>query len=270
VICYLMWSAESLVTNCCAGTIYAGAAATSNSMTYYQCPQGLTDACYTYNSTQSTTYGCTSSSTCSLYSCCTLDNCNCPASGPSIHKDYLAMTEAAGNMRSIMFPVLGIPFAIAYLVIAIFLSGLPHGVLLTVSGLITFVLALFLLLLPGSAYFGLYFAALGALCIGATRATSKFAAMSVAVLSVLGFFILTAVVYIFSGGVLFESLIFTTSPAAVGTSYCEQSMNIVNLQGLYYNLNTRCENYLLFTLFCVYVLVLLQPINALFAFGLAK
>jgi hypothetical protein len=168
-----------------------------------------------------------------------------------------------------MFPVLGFLFGIAWLVMAFFYKALPHGAILIINSIVVFVFGLFLLLLGRTAMIGLYFAAMAAISVAVARGGSKKGAGVAAGLGGLGFFILTGIVdFINPGPDMFEAL----GSYVVG---CETDLGITLWKSLhpdrpYHNLDTRCENYLLFLEFCIYVLILLMPVHVLAGLGLCS
>jgi len=186
-----------------------------------------------------------------------------------VHKTVAQVGEVVNDMRSIMFPVLGFLFGIAWLVMAFFFKALPHGAILIINSIVVFVLGLFLLLLGRTAMIGLYFAAMAAVSVAVARGGSKKGAGVAAGLGGLGFFILTGLVYIIAPG----TDMFDTLAAYVGS--CEADLGITLWKSLhpdrpYHNLDTRCENYLLFLEFCIYVLILLMPVQVLAGLGLCS
>jgi len=262
--------ASALVKWCCGGTVAPGA--TGDLVQFARCSSGNNDSCVTITSTSfftnttTVTYSCAATVSCSGTgaSCCQTDNCNCPTKAPFVHKTQGQVQDVISEMRSIMFPLLGIIFAVIWLVMALMFGSLPHGTLLMVTSFAVFVFAVFIILLAKSAFFGLYFAGLAAASIAVARAGGSKGGAAIALFSALGFFMLTGTVYVVKTTPLFDDV-----NGYVGS--CEGDMGIDNMKQYwkpYYNLDTRCEDWLLFVEFCIYMLVLLMPMQVLLAFGL--
>jgi len=259
--------ASALVKWCCGGTLPS---TSTDPLQFVRCGSGANDSCITTTITSAflnaTTYSCAATASCSGTgaTCCQTDNCNCPAKAPYVHKTIGQVQDVISEMRSIMYPLLGIIFAVIWLVMALLFSGLPHGTLLMVSSFAVFVFGLFLVLLARSAFFGLYFAGLAACSIAVARSGGSKGPAAVALFSALGFFMLTGTVYFVNTGSLFDDV-----ASYVGN--CETNMGIDNMKQYwkpYYNLDTRCEDWLLFVEFCIYMLVLLMPMQVMLAFGM--
>jgi len=69
------------------------------------------------------------------------------------------------------------------------------------------------------------------------------------------------VAFLVLGGITFIADGNYVDKVASWVANCEQSMHIQNLDNSYWNLNTRCENWVLFNVFCVFLLFLVQPIT---------
>jgi len=173
--------------------------------------------------------------------------------------------QAAGDMRRIMFPVMGMVFGVSWVILAILLSALPHAILLLALGLSDAVFGIFLIFLPVVATLGLFYTALGAFTIGVSRHGSN----NPHLLTLVG--VGAIVAFLLTGGLTLVSLdgsgggdFFSRLEASVVT--CENDLDITNYENQYWNLNTRCENWLLYTEFCVFLLFLLQPLTIIVAF----
>jgi len=190
---------------------------------------------------------------------CTTDYCNCP---PEAHKTVTTMGWFFGDMRKIMYPVMGILFAVIWIALA-FLGGGPVDAILMVVALIDAIFGIFLIFLPVTAYLGLFYVAIGAF----TLAVSKHSLGGKAGMYFL--IVMTIVIFLLTAGLTFIAL----SASAFASNYfdqiesyitsCEGDMNIINWELSYWNLDTRCENWALFTAFCVFFLFLVQPIALL-------
>jgi len=197
-------------------------------------------------------------------SCCSTNFCNCP-SGGVVHKTVAEVQNSIGDMRSIMYPVMGIVLGIVWLVMAFLGNGLPHSIILIVVALLDAFFGIFLIFLPTTVYLGLYYIALGAFTIAIVRHGMDSKGITIVILG-------TIVAFLMTGGL---TLIIGGDGDYVDDIYnnaggCEGSMDILNLFNTYYNVNTRCENFALYVVFCVFLLFLLQPITLISAYFAAK
>jgi len=213
------------------------------------------DKCFTYaypgSTTGQTGYGCSLSTDTTSYSkTCTTDFCNCPAEA---HKDVPGVQFFMGEMRKIMYPIMGMVFAIIWVVLA-FLGGGPVMIVLLIVGIVDVVFGIFLIFLPVTTYLGLFFAAVGAL----TVAVSKHGGEK----GITFIIILTALVWFVAGGLTVFGGYYGAFHDVINNyiTNCQGEMNIINWDGSYLNLDTRCENWALFVAFCVFFLFLIQPI----------
>jgi len=260
---------------CCVGATSSDSTAVE-SVQMQQCTYQNT-ACYSFSAGGTTTtggtgasitdYDCYGSGSCSSgggITCCTSNNCNCP-SGTLVHKTINQMTgEYAGDMRSIMYPVLGLFFGISWIILAFLGAALPHSIIILIIGIIDAVLGAFLIFVPATTYLGLYYVALGAIAIANIRHGSDTIGTIVFIGGVIVAFLLTGgLTVVNSGGDFVDQIVFSIPN-------CEASLDItsINTGNTYYNLNTRCENYALFVMICVFVLFLLQPSTLICAFFL--
>jgi len=190
---------------------------------------------------------------------CDVDYCNCPA---NVHKTLQALGWTFGDMRNIMYPVMGIVFSIIWLALA-FIGGGPVDIILLIVSLIDAVFGIFLIFLPVTTYLGLFYVAIGAFTIASVR--HSFGG-KIGVYILIG---LTIVIFLLTGGltVVANNTNAVDDIAANTVSFtssdCESDMNIDNWENSYQNLNTRCENWALFLAFCVFFLFLSQPIAIL-------
>jgi len=246
---------QAVVRYCCYGT--------SPAVTQRECLKPDNTKCISspqtvLNSTI-TTYGCIGDSYTvpSSASTCTIDFCNCP---PEAHKTEVAVGWFFGEMRKIMYPIMGIIFAIIWIVLA-FIGGGPTEVLLLVVSIIDAIFGILLIFLPPTAYLGLFYVAIGAFTIAVVKHSigGKFGLYFVIGLTILVFLLTGGLTWIAGGGPFFEEV-------ANSIGNCEDSMNIIDWDDAYWNLDTRCENFALFEGFCVFLLFLVQPIALLALF----
>jgi len=262
----LLFILSSLIINnaiairwCCGGSASSGTTGTGN-VYFVECPLTANTECASSTNNGTTTYiGCTTQSTCSSVSCCPTEACNCP---PNVHKTLPQIEEIAEEMRSIMYPLLGMVVAIGWIVAAIFMPKLPLKLVMFVIAGIDCFFGILLILLPTTVYIGLYFAALGAFILAVILHTqgNRFGLLSICALSFLGFIIVGGIMSLWSTGNPTIEDLYNSIPG------CEVSMNIQNLQNLYYQINTRCENWLLFTIFSAFILFLNQPLAVMAVF----
>jgi len=160
-----------------------------------------------------------------------------------------------------MYPIMGIIFAILWVALA-FIGGGPVDIVLIGVGLIDAVFGIFLIFLPIVTYLGLFYCLVGALSIAVARHGSGGGGGITFVM------VLTIIIFFITGGL---TVISYASPSAfegiagyIGN--CETNMNIVNWDNKYWGLDTRCENWALFTAFCVFFLFLVQPLGLISLF----
>jgi len=245
---------------CCSGSLGGTTPPTATSVQFQECPINQNTKCYTTTTVGITAYFCGDDSGCSMAgtTCCSTEACNCPA---NVHKTTPQIQEIGSEMRSIMYPLLGMLVALVWIVAAVFMPSLPLKVVLLVFATLDCIFGIFLVFLPVSAYVGLFFTGIGAFTIAVAMhgQGNRVGLYSICILSLLGFFVLGGFVNIVSGNPLYETVY-----SSIGN--CENSMNIQNLDVSYFNVNTRCENWLLFILFDIFVLFLIQPLIMMAAF----
>jgi len=220
------------------------------------CSSSLSSKCYSDTITGATYYGCAGDSTTltSAAKTCTTDFCNCPAEA---HKSPGSMPWFYREMRKIMYPIMGIIFSLLWVGLA-FIGGGPIDIVLLVVAIIDAVLGILLIFLPETTYLGLFYVAIGALTIAVVRhSLGGNAGLIFLIVLTIGIFLLT-------GGltVVANSNNYFDRVAAYFT-FCQRDMNIINWDNLYWNLDTRCENFSLFVAFCVFLLFLVQPVALL-------
>jgi len=186
-------------------------------------------------------------------SVCTTDFCNCPTDG-TVHKTSTAVGWFFGDMRRIMYPLMGMIFAVLWVILAFFGGG-PVDIVLLIVAIIDVIFGILLIFLPVTTYLGLFYCALAALTIAVVKHDigGKFGLIFVILLTCLIFLLTGGLTWIAGGGDYFDAV-------ASYPSQCMLDMNIVNWDNLYQNLDTRCENFALFIGFCVFLLFLVQPI----------
>jgi len=250
------------VQYCCVGTSTTDKTVEPPSLVMYECDRKNNVQCSSVDSTTGsvtvTRYSCVDATPCTDGSkCCSINNCNCPV---GVHKTSNQVGDATGDMRKIMFPVMGLFLGLSWVVLVFIINIVPHVIMLTVVALINIVFGIFLIFIPVTTFLGLYFIALGAFSILVIRNGQPHQGM---VLIAAGSFI----AFLIIGGLTFvanNNNIIDQVQASVAN--CENELHIENLDLSYWNLNTRCENWLLFTVFSVYLLFLVQPITLLNTF----
>jgi hypothetical protein len=188
-------------------------------------------------------------------STCATDYCNCP---PEAHKTQQAMGWFFGDMRRIMYPIMGIIFGLLWVILA-FIGGGPATILLMITALLDAIFGIFLIFLPVTTFLGLFYVAIGAFTIAIAK-------HSVGGSKGIYFLItLTVLIFLLTGGLTFFAYPHTNyiDQIAASIANCESSMNIINWDNNYWNLDTRCENWALFEAFAVFFLFLLQPLAIL-------
>jgi len=219
------------------------------------CPKGFRDYCLKVDFSPYTFYNCSAEAYCSLagVTCCSTDNCNCPSDG-TVHKSLANLSQSFGDLRKIMYPVIGVVFGLFYIIFA-FMNCL-HPVIIALIILLDILFGIFLIFLPTTVYLGLLHIALGMLIILCQN-------LNFTLFPILSSF----VVFLYTGGLTFLSGMNFVDRISNSAILCESRMNLVNLDNSYWNLDTRCENYSLFVAFCVFVLFVIQPLYILAAFG---
>jgi hypothetical protein len=189
-------------------------------------------------------------------SSCDNDYCNCPNGWNRLQDDPDPMY---GDMKKIMFPVMGVIFGVLWVVMAFIGRRISADIMLLVLGIIDAVLGIFLIFVPVTTFLGLFYIAIGALSIAVARHywgghTG------------LDFYLaLTTIIFLLTGGLTFVAFDFGNgldyfNRVSFYVPFCDSDMNI-NEGGR----STRCGNYAYFVAFCVYLLFLIQPLALLFA-----
>jgi len=242
---------------CCIGTKIANVNTTLFSG---QCPPNLRQYCVSATLLGTSVYSCASSAqlNCSIgINCCYSDNCNCPTDG-TVHKTITNLNESIGDMRRIMLPLLGVLFSLLYLSVAFF--NFSHLILFYIVILTDIIFGIFLIFIHTTVYLGFGYIVLGVCAFLGTK-TSQF--RIILVVCALALFLYTGGLTIIRIPNFPRNFIDRISSRAPN---CEGLLNIINWENNYWNLDTRCENYTLFVVFCVFVLFLMQPLYILLAF----
>jgi len=236
---------NSVPSYCCLGITSSDPTVTTQIFIQEACPTntGCVSTPTTAGGTTTTTYTCAPAAGCGNTSgCCKTNNCNCP---PNVHKTGLQVDQTIGDMRNIMYPVLGMVFGISWILLAFCGNGFPHAVILIVIALVDCVFGIFLIFIPTTTYLGLLFVALGALTIAVVRhgIDDSRGIYIIFFGSIIAFLYTGGLVLIIGGQGPYVDLI------AAASNLCESSMDITHSGNDYYNLNTRCENWALFVVF---------------------
>jgi len=194
---------------------------------------------------------------------CTTDYCNCPQG----FQRSSGRTHQFGEMKKIMFPIMGVIFGVLWVLLAFLGIGksgkrFSSDLLLTIIGLIDGIFGIFLIFIPVTTFLGLFYICIGALSIaigrhywGGNRGIDFYLA-------------LTVIIFLLTGGLTFVAFDYGYgrdyfNRIALYIPYCDSDMNIsTDDDGGY---SDRCGNYAYFVAFCVYLLFLIQPIALLAA-----
>jgi hypothetical protein len=248
--------AQADVKYCCTGTYdrnnLQGA---GNNLVQTQCPADST-RCLTNVPTGSsmTTLSCGNDAS-SATTFCGSDNCNCPSG----LQTYSARDDEFGQMKMIMFPIMGCIFGVFWVLLAFFGKRISSDIMLLVVGIIDAIFGIFLIFVPVTTFLGLFYIAVGALSVAISR---HFWGGHTG----LDFYLaLTTIIFLLTGGLTFVAFDFGKgldyfNRIAGYVPFCDSDMNIY--AG---GRSTRCGNYAYFVAFCVYLLFLIQPIALLFA-----
>jgi hypothetical protein len=244
---------QAIVRFCCYETLPG---TTDIAITQTQCYTPYNTKCFSDLAANATfNYGCAGDSgVSSSATTCTTDFCNCPA---EVHKTATAVGWFFGEMRKIMYPIMGMVFGVIWIILA-FIGGGPTEVILLIVAIVDAIFGILLIFLPVTTYLGLFYVAVGAITIAVVK-------HSIGGKAGLYFIIgLTLLIFLLTGGLTFIAYSAPYFDNVAGSiTGCEGSMNILNLEDKYWNLDTRCENYALFVGFCVFLLFLVQPIALL-------
>jgi hypothetical protein len=262
--------AQAAVNFCCSGTFDTNNPNDFDGLNQKTCPANTNAVCTTNFNTGSVN-GTTQNLDCGSFGTaasqnCSTDGCNCPpgflSSTPNapvtpVNNNFTGGIDPVfGNMRSIMYPIMGCIFGITWIILAFIGSALPIDLLLFIVGFIDAIFGLFLIFIPITTFLGLFYMAVGAFTIAITRHSwgGDTGIDFLLALTIIIFFLtggLTFVAYDWGLGNNFVERLALYSP------FCDGDMNI-NDGGVR---STRCQNYLFFVAFCVFLLFLVQPIG---------
>jgi len=266
VLVFCLNLCDSEVHNCCVGSLRSDNQYPPGyePVTQHECADDVADKCIADTQTSSgvteTVYRCGNASATGTITCSS-DYCNCP---PQARKSVSQVQANIGNMRSIMFPVMGIVFGLLWVVLAFLGAAIPATLLLLIVGLIDAVFGVFLIFLPVTAFLGLLYIALGAFKIAAARHfVGEKGFWFLVILTLITFFLTGGLTVIAWHGTMVADFVSRISDSVLT---CERDLNIVDSDNEYWGVSTRCENYALFVVFCVFLLFLIQPIALLAAF----
>jgi hypothetical protein len=199
-------------------------------------------------------------------SVCSTDGCNCPPgflvanpSNTAVGNDTSPIDPVFGNMKSIMYPVMGVIFGVLWIILAFIGASLPLDLLLLIVGIIDAIFGIFLIFIPITTFLGLFYMAVGAFKIAITRHAWGGDTGIDFLLA------LTIIIFLLTGGLTFVAFDwgrgynFVDRLAAYTPFTCDNDMNLRQRGDLGYR-STRCHNYAYFVTFCVYLLFLVQPI----------
>jgi hypothetical protein len=256
------------VTYCCSGT-YIPNNPSQSSYNRIECPDDANTRCLidfptgSSNASSIRALGCGDNSTDESRGCDT-DNCNCPTDTDRDPDNYFEtnatpdyMASKFGDLKKIMYPVMGVVFGVIWVILAFLGLRLPLDLLLLLVGLIDAIFGIFLIFIPITTFLGLFYIAVGAFTIAICRHTWGGDTGIDFLLA------LTTIVFLLTGGLTFVAYDWGYGKDYVVTRIsgyiplCDRDMNIDNDDS---NLSTRCGNYALFVTFSVYLLFLVQPI----------
>lgn len=237
------------------------------------CPDSATFGCITERSNTSTSVAmaCTSNVTDPEDDLCDTDGCNCPPgffiAVPTNNNNVNARNNTSGDpmfgeMRKIMYPIMGVIFGVIWVILAFIGARLPLNIILLAIGFMDAVFGIFLIFIPITTFLGLFYIAIGAFTIAITRHRWGGDTGIDFLLS------LMIIVFLLTGGLTFVAYDWGQGSNYVDqrmSSYiyaCDPDMNIYPNNGWR---STRCGNYLYFVTFCVYLLFLIQPIGMIAA-----
>jgi len=160
-----------------------------------------------------------------------------------------ATTLATQNMRSIMYPIVGAILALVWLALS-FIKGLPMALIAMILAIVIFVLCLFLLVAP-LVYPALMAMAFAAIAFSANKSEGKWE-MKLAIIA--GIFVFLA----FAGlnglaGSIGSTNFFDATMSGFSSETCFRAFGL-DLK------SPRCSQYLLFTGFLGFVIMMLVPL----------
>jgi len=259
VICLGLNSLKSIeALNCCTGTYDSrNLQSAANTVTQITCPSDSNSKCLSnaVPGSSLTNLNCGNDAS-TATSTCTGDNCNCP-SGTIVRQSN--QDDQFGNMKMIMFPIMGCIFGVLWVLLAFFGRRISADIMLIVVGIIDAIFGIFLIFVPVTTFLGLFYIAVGALSIAIAR---HFWGGHTGIDFYLA---LTTIIFLLTGGLTFVAFDFGRGSdyfnrVAAYVPLCDSDMNIYDG-----GRSTRCGNYAYFVAFSVYLLFLIQPIGLLFA-----
>jgi len=201
---------------------------------------------------------------------CNTDGCNCPpgylAAPPTNQapNDVTSYDPIFGSMKSIMYPVMGVIFGLAWIVLAFVGASLPLDLILLICAIIDAIFGLFLIFIPITTFLGLFYMAIGAFTIAITR--HRWGGDT----GIDFLLALTIIIFLLTGGLTFIAFDwgrggnYIDRMAAYTPFSCDNDMNLRD-NGDYRYRSTRCQNYAYFVTFSVFLLFLVQPIKLIAA-----
>jgi len=195
-----------------------------------------------------------------LNSVCTTDGCNCPPG--FLTTSYY--DPVFGDMKSIMYPVMGVIFGVLWILLAFIGASLPLDLLLLITGLIDAIFGIFLIFIPITTFLGLFYMAIGAFTIAIARHRWGGDTGIDFLLSI------TIIAFLLTGGLTFIAFDwgrgnnYIDRMGAYTPFSCDNDMNL-RQNGDYRYTSTRCHNYAYFVTFSVFLLFLIQPIKLIAA-----
>jgi hypothetical protein len=254
------------VNFCCSGTFDPNNPNNFNNIDREDCPNDSDDVCITrFDNTGSNGasrqnfLGCDDNSTGSN-SVCVTDGCNCPPG--FLTTSYY--DPVFGDMKSIMYPVMGVIFGLLWVVLAFIGASLPLDLILLIIGIIDAIFGIFLIFIPITTFLGLFYMAIGAFTIAITRHrwggdTGIDFLLSISIIAFLLTGGLTFVAFDWGRGNNYINRMGAYTPFS-----CDNDMNL-RRNGDYRYTSTRCHNYAYFVTFSVFLLFLIQPIKLIAA-----
>jgi len=239
--------------SCCVGTYDSDNRADLSNVQQTDCDDDATFCLTDSNGDSERTLSCGTNATGTTS--CNTDHCNCPED-PS-RRAGQGQHETIGEMKKIMYPIMGMIFGFLWIILAFIGASLPLNIILIAVGLIDAIFGIFLIFVPLTTFLGLFYIAVGAFTIaisrhswGGDRGIDFLLAM-------------TVIVFLLTGGLTFIAFDFGRGQDYVNRMagympLCDSDMNIDRDDGEGYS--ARCGNYALFVTFCVFLLFLVQPI----------
>jgi len=278
ILLFVFYLGYAQARSCCTGTWDSRDPRNFNSVSLTNLCPGDANTCRTQrddSSDPTSNLGCGNNDTSDPTNVdCNNDNCNCPvgflnnAPVPSnniVNNNTTFTDPVFGDMRKIMYPIMGVIFGVLWIILAFVGSALPLAVLLYAVGFIDAIFGIFLIFIPITTFLGLFYMAVGAFTIAITR--HRWGGDS----GIDFLLALTIIIFLLTGGLTFVSFDWGQGRNYVDQrmgSYifnCDPDMNISPNDGIRRPLSMRCGNYLYFVTFCVFLLFLVQPIGMIAA-----